>query len=256
MMKKEDLKEKVIMNFSGIYKDQQFWQQNSMAWVEVQELTGCNCYCDEEAQSKIREKLQMYTGSGIHYIDSGNYHYVSRLWIEKIKEQFCLIVFDNHTDMQQPAFGGLLSCGGWVSASLEEIPQLQKIVLIGPDEEAYSQTEPELREKVVFLSRERLKEMSLEEKRYFFEQIQTELPVYISVDKDVLCMEDASTTWSQGDMRLEELNSFLEIILRRCEVIGIDICGECDPDEGGLDTRNDKANAEILKLLEECMNEE
>ena len=36
---------------------------------------------------------------------------------------------------------------------------LKKVILIGPDEEAFSRVEPELKEKVEFLSRERLLEM-------------------------------------------------------------------------------------------------
>lgn len=249
-MEKKILKEKVLMNFSGIYKEQQFWQNKNMSWVEVQELTGCNCYCDEEAQSIIREKLQLYTGNGIHFIDSGNYHYVSRLWMEKIKEPFCLIVFDNHTDMQPPAFGGLLSCGGWAADSLEELPYLNKMVLIGPDEDAYSQTDPALQEKVCFLSREKLIEMTPEGKNDLFEKAESELPVYISVDKDILCPEDASTTWSQGDMRLEELKDFLEMILHRYRVIGMDICGECDPDTAEHGYKNETANMELLRMWE------
>ena len=52
--------------------------------------------------------------------------------------------------MQPPAFGGLLSCGGWIAASLEELPLLQEVILVGPDEEAYTQVEPDLQQKVLF----------------------------------------------------------------------------------------------------------
>ena len=40
------------------------------------------------------------------------------------------------------------------------------------------------------------------------------------VDKDVLCTADASTTWSQGDMSLEELQKFLEIVLQQQQNFG------------------------------------
>ena len=40
--------------------------------------------------------------------------------MEKIDMPFRLILFDNHTDMQPPAFGGLLSCGGWAAEALEK----------------------------------------------------------------------------------------------------------------------------------------
>lgn len=240
------------MNFSGIYKQQQFWQtgeiQRNTSWVEVQELPGSNCYCDGDAMETLRQKLEEFDADGIHFIDSGNYHYMSRIWLEKLNTPFRLVVFDNHTDMQPPAFGGLLSCGGWVAASLEELPLLKEVLLVGPDQEAFDQTEPVLREKVRFLSREKLGEMTLEEKVSFFEELTAELPTYLSVDKDVLCPEEASTTWSQGEMTLEELCQFVKILLEKQDILGMDVCGECDPDACEGDHLNDLANRKLLEL--------
>lgn len=240
------------MNFSGIYKEQQFWQtgeiQRNISWVEVQELPGSNCYCDGDAMETLRQKLEEFDADGIHFIDSGNYHYMSRICLEKLNTPFRLVVFDNHTDMQPPAFGGLLSCGGWVAASLEELPLLKEVLLVGPDQEAFDQTEPVLQEKVRFLSRERLREMTMEEKVLFFEELSVDLPVYLSVDKDVLCAEDASTTWSQGDMTLEELGQFVAILLEKQDILGMDVCGECDPDACEGDHLNDLANRKLLEL--------
>ena len=240
------------MNFSGIYKQQQFWQtgeiQRNISWVEVQELPGSNCYCDGDAMETLRQKLEEFDADGIHFIDSGNYHYMSRIWLEKLNTPFRLVVFDNHTDMQLPAFGGLLSCGGWVAASLEELPLLKEVLLVGPDQEAFDQTELVLQEKVRFLSRERLREMTMEEKVLFFEELSVDLPVYLSVDKDVLCAEDASTTWSQGDMTLEELGQFVAILLEKQDILGMDVCGECDPDACEGDHLNDLANRELLEI--------
>lgn len=240
------------MNFSGIYKQQQFWQtgeiQRNISWVEVQELPGSNCYCDGDAMETLRQKLEEFDADGIHFIDSCNYHYMSCIWLEKLNTPFRLVVFDNHTDMQPPAFGGLLSCGGWVAASLEELPLLKEVILVGPDQEAFDQTEPTLREKVRFLSREKLSEMTLEEKVSFFEELTAELPTYLSVDKDVLCPEEASTTWSQGEMTLEELCQFVKILLEKQDILGMDVCGECDPDACEGDHLNDLANRKLLEL--------
>ena len=241
------------MNLSGIYRQQQFWQtgeiqRQNISWVEVQELPGSNCYCDEEAAKVLKEKLEKFSAGGMHFIDSGNYHYMSRIWLEKLEVPFRLVVFDNHTDMQLPAFGGLLSCGGWIAASLEEIPLLEEVILIGPDQEAFDQTEPAFRQKVQYLSREKLRTMTLEEKREFFEKLEMDYPMYISVDKDVLCKEDASTTWSQGDMTLEELCQFVEILLDKQQILGMDVCGECDPDACDGNALNDRANQELLRI--------
>ena len=247
-----DFKETVIMNFSGIYKNQYFYKNyaEEIFWTELSDLSGCNCYCDAEASDRIRKEIQAFTGKGLHFIDSGNYHYMTRLWLEKLQIPFRLLVFDNHTDMQPPAFGGLLSCGGWIAASLEELPLLQEVILVGPDEEAYTQVEPDLQQKVLFLSREKLSTMTAEEKVGFFNNLSEDLPLYVSVDKDVLCKGDASTTWSQGDMHLSELMSFLELVLERQNILGMDVCGECDMDSCSEDFLNDHANEAILRLWE------
>ena len=248
-----DFKETVIMNFSGIYKNQNFYKnyaEEEIFWTELSDLSGCNCYCDAEASDRIRKEIQAFTGKGLHFIDSGNYHYMTRLWLEKLQIPFRLLVFDNHTDMQPPAFGGLLSCGGWIAASLEELPLLQEVILVGPDEEAYTQVEPDLQQKVLFLSREKLSTMTAEEKVGFFNNLSEDLPLYVSVDKDVLCKGDASTTWSQGDMLLSELMSFLELVLERQNILGMDVCGECDMDSCSEDFLNDHANEAILRLWE------
>ena len=249
-----DFKETVIMNFSGIYKNQNFYknyaEEEEIFWTELSDLSGCNCYCDAEASDRIRKEIQAFTGNGLHFIDSGNYHYMTRLWLEKLQIPFRLLVFDNHTDMQPPAFGGLLSCGGWIAASLEELPLLQEVILVGPDEEAYTQVEPDLQQKVLFLSREKLSTMTAEEKEGFFNNLSEDLPLYVSVDKDVLCKGDASTTWSQGNMHLSELMSFLELVLERQNILGMDVCGECDMDSCSEDFLNDHANEAILRLWE------
>ena len=248
-----DFKETVIMNFSGIYKNQNFYKnyaEEEIFWTELSDLSGCNCYCDAEASDRIRKEIQAFTGKGLHFIDSGNYHYMTRLWLEKLQIPFRLLVFDNHTDMQPPAFEGLLSCGGWIAASLEELPLLQEVILVGPDEEAYTQVEPDLQQKVLFLSREKLSTMTAEEKEGFFNNLSEDLPLYVSVDKDVLCKGDASTTWSQGDMHLSELMSFLELVLERQNILGMDVCGECDMDSCSEDFLNDHANEAILRLWE------
>ena len=248
-----DFKETVITNFSGIYKNQNFYKnyaEEEISWTELSDLSGCNCSCDAEASDRIRKEIQAFTGKGLHFIDSGNYHYMTRLWLEKLQIPFRLLVFDNHTDMQPPAFGGLLSCGGWIAASLEELPLLQEVILVGPDEEAYTQVEPDLQQKVLFLSREKLSTMTTEEKEGFFNNLSEDLPLYVSVDKDVLCKGDASTTWSQGDMHLSELMSFLELVLERQNILGMDVCGECDMDSCSEDFLNDHANEAILRLWE------
>ena len=248
----------VILDFSGIYEMENFYKEVSHSWVDLRGLSGCNCYCDDEAKEVICEKIKNYSAEGIHFIDSGNYHYMSRIWLGKINQPFRLLVFDNHTDMQPPAFGGILSCGGWIAAAVEELPCLEEVILVGPDEESIDQVEEHIKKKTKFLSREALQELIQEKKpetiKDFFKSIPADLPLYISVDKDVLCPDDASTTWSQGDMRLEDMQKYLQIVLESFEeqgqkIIGADICGECDIDQMMANEKNDRANDGLLKFF-------
>ena len=246
----------VIMNMSGIYREEKFWKGQETVWVEAEDITGTNCYCDEDARTEISCRIDKFSSEGVHFIDSGNYHYLTRLWIGKIKQPFRLLVFDNHTDLQPPAFGGLLSCGGWIAAALEELTNLRQVILIGPDENAYSQVDERLRKKVVFLSRETLLTMKEEEICGFLKNVMmdSELPVYLSVDKDVLSSKEVSTAWSQGDMKLTTLLACVETMLEcgksnEGRLLGVDICGEADVKGIHDNDGNDRANLQLLKLL-------
>ena len=117
-----------------------------------------------------------------------------------------------------------------------------------------------LKKKVRFLSREELERHRRGEVGFpaavegFFKEISAELPLYISIDKDILCKKDASTTWSQGDMSLEELKSCLEAVFlhlqqRGGKIAGVDICGEQSQEEGAPGSVNDRANRELLDVI-------
>ena len=87
----------------------------------------------------------------------------------------------------------------------------------------------------------------------FLGEIPTDLPLYVSIDKDVLGTTDASTTWSQGDMTLGEMMAALEFVTRHFKEAGgkilqVDICGECDPDKSMESPKNDHANKELLRF--------
>ena len=134
----------VIMNFTGVYENQEFYQDLGAVWLELGDIQGTNCYCDEEAEAAIKERISLMEPSGIHFLDSGNYHYVSKIWLDKIEEEFELLVFDHHTDMQMPMFGNILSCGGWIQAALDTNTRLKRVYLAGPPSmEAHPQSQPQ-----------------------------------------------------------------------------------------------------------------
>lgn len=258
----------VIMNMSGIYREEKFWKGQETVWVEAEDITGTNCYCDEDARTEISCRIDKFSSEGVHFIDSGNYHYLTRLWIGKIKQPFRLLVFDNHTDMQPPAFGGLLSCGGWIADALESVELLDHVFLVGPDQSAFHQVQQVYKERVTFFSREDLQAARqtnsssgvaasfLEMLSEYEKKTGKFSPVYLSVDKDVLNEQEVKTTWSQGDMSLTELKSCLEELqsflkARKLPLQAADVCGEWEPENGGAGSPagHDHANHELLEVL-------
>ncbi len=246
-------KQTIIMDFSGIYREESFLENREVCWLDCRDISGVNGYCSDDAQEEIRKRIQEYSYEGIHFLDSGNYHYLSKFWLEKIQEPFSLVVFDHHTDMQESAFFGMLSCGSWIKEVLENNRYLRAVCIIGPPQEAVEQCEPTLASKVVFLTQEELNQGKKEKWKAFLERHQ-EQPMYVSIDKDVLCQEDARTNWDQGDMKLEELELMVEELLNRGVFLGADICGENPQDTSKITEKteieiNCKTNRRIWNLF-------
>ena len=224
----------IIMNFSGIYREEDFWEDQEPVWLDFQRLQGVNCYCTPEAEAAIKEKICDLPVQGIHFLDSGNYHYLSKFWLEKIQEPFSLLVFDNHTDMQEAAFFGLLC-------------------VAGPGLKDFREYKGQAWAKLTRICREELSDGGEEILREFLET-DPDLPLYISIDKDVLRKEEARTNWDQGELALDQLLKLLELIFEKRKVIGADICGENPPDTArpisGEDLQiNSRTNRELLLFL-------
>lgn len=231
-------KKTVIMNFSGIYEEETFYKDREVCWIDCRDMSGVNGYCSDDAQEEIRKRIWDYDYRGIHFLDSGNYHYLSKFWLEKIEEPYSLIVFDHHTDMQESAFFGMLSCGSWIKEVLEEHPYIKEVCVVGPPKAAIEQCEPNLASRVVFLTQEELETGILEKWQEFLEN-EKELPVYLSIDKDVLCLEDARTNWDQGEMKLEEMEKMIKQVFQKRNVLGADICGENPQDTARMPAKED-----------------
>lgn len=92
------------MDFTGIYEKERFYRGVHVHWIDCRDIQGTNCYCDEEGEQALRRKIAPYSAEAIHFIDSGNYHYMTKLWTEKLREPFVLAVADHHPDMQPPLF--------------------------------------------------------------------------------------------------------------------------------------------------------
>ena len=179
-----------VMSFSGVYKEQEFYQSKRIdKRVEAEQVEETNCYCTEEAEEKIKKLIEPYPEKGIHFLDSGNYHYVTKFWMEKLTKPFALVLFDQHTDMQEAAFFGLLSCGSWVREALEQNELLKAVCVVGPPQKSIeevfksSKEEPWI-DKVCFVSGEELEAHRQTAYDEFLKE--NSIPVYLSIDKDIL----------------------------------------------------------------------
>lgn len=250
-----------VMDFSGVYKEQEFYQKETITnRVDATQVEETNCYCTEQAEEEIKKLIKPYSAEGIHFLDSGNYHYVTKFWMEKIEKPFSLVLFDQHTDMQEAAFLGLLSCGSWVRAALEQNELLQAVCVVGPpclSIEELNREEPWM-SKVKFLSKEELKEQRMEIYEQFLKENQ--LPVYLSIDKDILRKEDSAANWDQGETSLEALLNLVKQCFECQEILGVDVCGESAMKEGRWEEEelkiNNRTNLVLLEQISEWMKEQ
>lgn len=229
----------VVMDFSGAYDMENLPRDGRFKWIDCRHLSGTDCYCDNAGKEALTGIIARCPVGGIHFIDSGNYHYVTKFWTDRIHEPFALVVFDHHPDMQPPLFEHILSCGSWVKDVLESNPNCRKVVIAGASDELVRSVPHGYEGMVHFYSDN---DLDHEESRKRLSQKLLSDPVYISIDKDVLSPEYAVTNWDQGSMSLKELEKLLYIILLHHPVLGIDICGEFLPDS---DTAEDMREAAI-----------
>ncbi|MDO5520927.1 MAG: arginase family protein [bacterium] len=251
MGKKKEEPQVIIMNFSHIYEDELQLKRQPYKWIDCTNIQGTDCYLDELAAAEIEQRMKPYPPEGIHFIDSGNYHYISKLWTDKIREPFSLIVFDHHTDMQPSLFEELLSCGSWVKEVLDSNEFLKKVVLIGAKEELIEQVDLKYKSRIICFSE---REITNKKAWGAFARLHLQEPVYISLDKDVLDKKEAVTNWDQGSVSVLKLEEYLGYILNEETVIGIDICGEAATDEPMFiqkedDLINDNVNVELLSFI-------
>lgn len=209
-----------VLNFTGCVP-KSFADAAGISFLDFSGLSGTHLFLDPEAGETIRRKIAPFGAHGIHFIDTGDYHYLSKLTAETAGCPFVLVLADHHTDMQEGAFGTALSCGDWAGALLRE-NKAAGCILIGPPGESIRKIPEDIRSKVLPLQRE-CKDADWNRAADFCKK----LPVYISIDRDILRPDVFRTDWDQGDFSMEELSSLLLGVVgaRRCGVIGIDICG-------------------------------
>lgn len=271
--------ENMILDFTHVYRDEDIKDIDRFRYIDCSDIQETDMYCSKNAYEKIWGRIEPYGIQGIHYIDSGNYHYISKIITDHIDEPFGLVMYDHHTDMQIPMVPEMMSCGDWAGQALSQNKNLRQLVIVGPPEsdieqtlESYSGSQSG---RLLTFSAEDLHGDLLENK---LKLIRTDLPLYISIDKDVLGTEYTETNWSQGDMSIYGLERLLSVFLggqgeeknsdacrnderyagdiRHSRILGIDICGEIQtdipvPEYLEAEEKNEKVNIELFRFISE-----
>ncbi len=271
--------ENMILDFTHVYRDEDIKDIDRFRYIDCSDIQETDMYCSKNAYEKIWGRIEPYGIQGIHYIDSGNYHYITKIITDHITEPFGLVMYDHHTDMQIPMVPEMMSCGDWAGQTLIQNENLRQLVVVGPPEsdieqtlESYSGSQSG---RLLTFSAEDLHGDLLEDK---LKHIRTDLPLYISIDKDVLGTEYTETNWSQGDMSIDGLERLLSVFLggqgeekntdacrnderydggiRHSRILGVDVCGEVQtdisvPEYLEAEEKNEKVNIELFRFISE-----
>lgn len=273
------MKSLAVFQMSGIYKDRDLrecFPGMDLCLFDCSEERGTNGFCDEEAKNRLRQQVvrmqacleslhtekqhtePLHTGEdsegsaeedgrvevpyGVHLLDNGNYHYLSALMTERIREPYTLVLIDHHPDMQPSAFGcEVLSCGSWVLNALLTQKNLKRVFALGVEEA--------LKEEALLCVREAIgrEEYERVRKKISFAYPKPEEVVggiYLSIDKDVLAKKFVKTNWDQGEMTLPQLEDILRDLCTNHKVIGMDLSGA--PDETVLQEHPEALKESLL----------
>ncbi len=257
-MRKEEMsavnKANLVLDFTHTYSREWLGEVSDLQYLDCSDIPGTDMYCSPEAEEELSRRIAAYPLAGIHFLDSGNYHYLTKLFTRRIKEPYQLLIFDNHTDMQPTMIPGLTSCGAWAAQVLEEDERLEKMVLLGPSQQALGEIGAANREKLFCVSGEELERTYLTKENREFpaclrERLSPDLPLYLSIDKDVLSEEYARTNWDQGNLPLPFLCNILSDICESYSVLGVDICGALPLSSPGREGAARQINEETDRLL-------
>lgn len=172
---------------------------------------------------------------------SGDFHYLSGLFLRRLSRPVVLVSFDNHPDwdVRPPKWG----CGGWINRALE-LDQVQHIAIWGcgnfecwwphnifanrsGERTGRLEVHPWADDRPT-KDRERAGAIVRNNWREQFEGFVSKIAganAYVTIDLDCLRMEEAVTNWENGRFTLEDLEWALQKLRERAQIIAGDICG-------------------------------
>ena len=176
---------------------------------------------------------------------SGDFHHLTALWISQLEERVVVVSFDNHPDwdVRPPKW----CCGGWVNRALE-LSHVRRVSVWGcgnfecwwphqifgnrrAERAGTLEVHPWADQRPA-KDRERRGAILRDNWRVSFERFLQSLddtPVYVTIDLDCLCAEEAVTNWENGHFTILDLEWALAKLRESCRVVAGDICGAYSP---------------------------
>ena len=172
---------------------------------------------------------------------SGDFHYLTALWIRRVAQPVTLVSFDNHPDwdVRPPKWG----CGGWVNRALE-LPNVKHVAVWGcgnfecwwphqifgnrrAEREDRLEVHPWADDRSASARQRRgaIVRQDWQQRFLAFVKNLGGACVYVTIDLDCLRAEDAVTNWESGRFTLEDLEWALSELGHIDRIVGGDICG-------------------------------
>ena len=176
---------------------------------------------------------------------SGDFHYLTALWIRRVAQPVILVSFDNHPDwdMRPPKW----TCGDLVNRALE-VPHVQRVAVWGcgnfecwwphqifgnrrAERAGTLEVHPWADDRRM-KDRQRRGAILRNNWREHFEQFSKKLDgenVYVTIDLDCLVADQAVTNWESGRFTIADLQWALGKLREFSRIIAGDICGAYSP---------------------------
>jgi len=177
--------------------------------------------------------IQSPDGFAISFYGSGDFHHLTLMQIQRLTKPFHLIIFDHHYDtgMFRVRRTNIIEYdfSSWVY-SAAHLELCKGITMVGVNTGVFKEAVQDVR----YLKKNfnfhviSKKENITESYKKALTEIDPDLNVFISIDKDVLDESVVITDWDNGTMTDTEL---FECLLNSAtyfdkKIVGVDICGE------------------------------
>ncbi|MBI3755280.1 MAG: arginase family protein [Deltaproteobacteria bacterium] len=223
----------ILLDTDGSVQRQELDRHFNMDTVNLADIrNNLQFYAARRAVSECAHRVGRYGAMqrNIYLLGSGDFHHLTLLLLEQIDSPFAFIVFDNHTDCSFPY--PKYHCGNWMYHAAR-LKMCKMILHVGATEKHGALGRLALS---TLVQSGKLKQLPGAEcvepdgvdkfKKLVFENGFNTLPVYVSIDKDVLCGDEAPGDWDNGIMKMSILSKMLESIMDNCSIAGADITGE------------------------------